>query len=60
MKVGDLVQIKCINQFLNKKIGTIVLYKKIEGIVYGLCVLIGEQVFGFEENEVEVISETIN
>lgn len=55
MKVGDLVKINCSNNFLNGKIGTIILYKESIGIMYGLCVLIQGLVYGFDTREVEVI-----
>ena len=58
MKVGDLVKINCDNHSLNKKIGTVVLNRKYQEPVYGLCVLIDGTVYGFEEKEVEVINES--
>ena len=58
MKVGDLVQINCENYFLNGKIGTVMLCKKSQGVVYGLCVLVQGLVYGFEESELEVLSES--
>ena len=58
MKAGDLVRIKCTNQFFNGKIGTVVLHEKKIGVVYGLCVLVGDQVYGFNEDEVEAINES--
>ncbi len=58
MKVGDLVKIKCSNQFFNGKTGTIVLHKKNDGVIYGLCVLVRGMVCGFDEDEVEVINES--
>ena len=57
MKVGELVKIKCSNQFFNGKIGTIVLHKKNDGVIYGLCVLVRGMVYGFDEDEVELINE---
>ena len=57
MKVGDLVKICCNNHFLNGKCGTVVLNVD-AGSIYGLCVLVGDKVYGFEEHEVEVIDES--
>ena len=57
MNVGDMVRINCTNQFFNGKIGTIILHEERVGIVYGLCVLVKGTVYGFEEAEIEVISE---
>jgi len=55
MKVGDLVQVvNCNNSLLNGKIGTIVLREHREKI-YGLCVMIGGRVYGFEDYEIEVV-----
>ncbi len=57
MKVGDIVKINCSNNFLNKKIGTVVLYEEYREPVYGICVLIEGLVYGFKEHEVEVVNE---
>lgn len=56
MKVGDLVALTCDNQFLDGKIGTIVLAEEDEGSIYGLCVLIQGLVYGFKPSEVKVIN----
>tara|TARA_Y100000310_G_C20511974_1_gene729333 strand:+ start:806 stop:985 length:180 start_codon:yes stop_codon:yes gene_type:complete len=58
MKVGDMVLVRCENSLLNGKIGTVVLHEESQGIVYGLCVLIQGLVYGFEDNELEVINES--
>jgi hypothetical protein len=59
MKVGDLVKISCNNRSLNGKIGTVMLHEENYcGIVYCLCVMIEGKILGFEESEVEVISES--
>ena len=58
MKVGDLVRISCDNRTLDKKIGTVMLHEKNQGVVYGLCVMIEGLVYGFEESEVEVVNES--
>ena len=58
MKVGDMVQINCANHFLNGKIGTVVLHKEKVGVVYGLCILIQGLIYGFDEDEVEIINES--
>ena len=58
MKVGDLVRVKCDNHLLNGKVGTIVLYEKTHNFVYGLCVLIQGLVYGFEDDELEVVNES--
>ena len=57
MSVGDLVKIvNCNNSFLNGKIGTVVLCEE-RRRYYGICVLIQGSVYGFDEDEVEVINE---
>ena len=56
MKVGDMVRINCDNHFLNGKIGTVVLHEEKRGVIYGLCVLVQGLIYGFVEEEVEVIS----
>ena len=59
MEVGDLVLIKnCDNRFLNGKTGTVVLNVESPPPVYGLCILIQGCVYGFKEDEVEIINET--
>jgi len=58
MKVGDLVVVSCGNHELDKKIGTVMLHEKNQGVVYGLCVMIEGLVYGFKESEVEVVNES--
>lgn len=57
-KVGNMVRIKCNNRFFNGKIGTVVLHKEKVGVVYGLCILIQGLIYGFDEDEVEIINES--
>jgi hypothetical protein len=58
MKIGDLVKIvNCNNGFLNGKIGTVVM-NEWRSEIYGLCILIQGTVYGFDEDEVEMISES--
>ena len=58
MQIGDLVIIRCANEMLNGKMGTVMLHKEFRGGVYGLCVLIDGQVYGFQDHEVELIDES--
>ena len=58
MKLGELVKINCSNNnYLNGKIGTLVLDEEPEGHVYGTCVMIDGAVYGFERHEVEKIKK---
>lgn len=56
MKVGDLVIIKCGNSILDGKTGTVMLHEEYQNGVYGLCVFIDGQVYGFKDDEVELIN----
>jgi hypothetical protein len=58
-KPGDMARIKCVNSRLHGKVGTVILNKPSppHSFIYTVCVLINGRVYGFEEDEVEVISE---
>ena len=56
MEIGSLVRISCKNNFLNGKIGTLVLNEDCSGGIYGTCVMIDGAVYGFEPHEVEKIN----
>jgi hypothetical protein len=59
VKIGDMARIKCVNSRLHGKVGIVVLNKpkSTHTFIYGVCVMINGRVYGFEEEEVEVISE---
>lgn len=61
MKVGDLVKIKCLNNdYLNGKIGTLLMLEENDGEIYGTCVMIDGLVYGFDRSEVEEIQWEMN
>lgn len=49
---GDLVKIKCSNNYLDGKTGTLLLKEEDEGFIFGTCVLIDGAVYGFSPEEV--------
>jgi len=59
MKTGDLVRVKCGNDFLSGQVGVVIINEHDEShpIPYGLCVMLNDCVYGFLPQEVEVIYE---